>query len=139
MPLPSLAVSFIVPTLDEAPTLPRTLEPLASRLDPSREEIVVVDGGSKDDTAAIAERYGRVVTAPRGRARQMNAGALAARGALLVFAHADTRFPGRALDELRALAARDETRWGFFPVALDGPSLAFRVIEVGIQIRVAAG
>ncbi len=139
MPLPTLAVSFVVPTLDEAPTLARSLEPLASRLDSAREEIVVVDGGSKDGTPEIAAKFGRVVAAPRGRARQMNAGALAARGALLVFAHADTRFPARAVDELRVLAADDRTRWGYFPVHLDGSALAYRVIEWGIRIRLAAG
>jgi rSAM/selenodomain-associated transferase 2 len=136
------SITFVVPALNEAASIERALEPLASRLDPSREEILVVDGGSEDGTAAIARGLGppvRVVSAPRGRASQMNAGAREARGALLVFVHADTRFPPRALAELRGLAHDRETRWGFFPIRLDDPSLSLRLIELGIKIRVLAG
>lgn len=81
----------------------------------------------------------RVLEAPRGRARQQNAGARAARGRLLVFAHADTRFPERALAELRLLARDERTRWGFFPVHLDERGCALRLVELGIRARVLAG
>jgi len=139
VPLPDRALSFIVPVLDEGESLASSLEPLAARLDPASEEIVVVDGGSKDATREVASRFGRVLSAERGRARQMNAGARVARGALLVFAHADTIFSVAALGELRAIARDERAHWGFFPVELDAPERLFRIIELGIRIRVAAG
>jgi rSAM/selenodomain-associated transferase 2 len=131
-------ISFIIPALDEAESLPRTLGALAALLDPS-EEIVVVDGGSRDGTRDVAARFGRVIESPRGRARQMNAGARAARGKLLVFAHADTTFSKEALGELRAAVPDERAHWGFFPVVLDAEGLRYRTIEWGIRIRVALG
>src|SRR5438046_1824960 len=89
-------ITFVVPTLDEESTLLHMLEPLARRVDPRNEEILVVDGCSRDGTVALARSLGvRVLETPRGRSKQMNAGACEARGRLLVFAHADTRFPPR--------------------------------------------
>ena len=85
------AVSVVVPALNEAAALPGTLAGLSS-LDPPPSEIILADGGSEDDTAAIAEAAGcRVVRSPPGRAAQMNAGAAAASGGILCFVHADTR------------------------------------------------
>jgi len=135
------ALGFVVPVLDEAGTIERSLGPLASRLRED-EEIVVVDGGSKDGTPGIARSLGprvRVIEAPRGRAAQMNAGARASSGRLLVFAHADTRIPPLALDELRSIADREGTRWGFFPIRLEERGAALRVIETGVRFRVLVG
>ena len=141
-PAPKLALSFVVPVLDEASQLEATLGPLARSLRAGEEELVVVDGGSRDRTLEIARSLGssvKVLESPRGRARQQNAGAQAARGRFVVFAHADTRFPPRALAELRLLAREERTRWGYFPVQLDGTECALRVLELGIRARVLAG
>ncbi len=84
-------VSVIVPALNESEQIERSLRCL---IEGGPHEIIVVDGGSRDGTAAIAARAGaRVVDSPRGRARQMNAGAALATGNVLLFAHADTGLP----------------------------------------------
>jgi rSAM/selenodomain-associated transferase 2 len=95
-------VSIVIPTLNEAACLERTLRQLTV-LHPSAWEILVVDGGSKDDTIAIAERYLQLIDPEirteiiqcdlRGRSTQMNAGANAATGEILCFLHADTWVP----------------------------------------------
>ena len=94
-----MRLSVIVPTLDEEATIASTL---AHARRPGDVELVVVDGGSRDETVNVARPLAdRVLDAPRGRAAQMNAGAAAARGAVLLFLHADTRLP----DDYPALVA----------------------------------
>lgn len=87
-------VSIIIPTLNEEICLGRSLRHL-SLLDPPAREILVVDGGSEDETIAIAEKLGARVLAAnqRGRSLQMNLGAEAATGDILCFLHADTFVP----------------------------------------------
>lgn len=86
-----MRLSIVVPALDEAGQIAATL---ATAHGPRVVEVLVVDGGSRDETAALARRAGAtVLTAERGRARQMNAGAAAATGDALLFLHADTRLP----------------------------------------------
>lgn len=114
-----MKLSVVVPTLDEAPLLAARLAVLA----PLRErgaELLVVDGGSVDESAAIARTHAdRVLVAPRGRASQLAAGACAARGEVLLFLHADTRLPPDA-DELISRAVAAGHRWGRFDVRIDG-------------------
>ena len=87
-------ISIIIPTLNEASCLGRTLRNL-SLLYPPAKEIIIVDGGSKDETIAIAKTSNvQVINCEkRGRSRQMNQGALAATGDVLCFLHADTLVP----------------------------------------------
>ncbi len=121
-------VSIVVPVLDEAQALPSLLEHLAPLRDRGC-EILLADGGSRDGSADLAEQAGFcVVRAPRGRARQMNAGAHAAHGDLLLFLHADTRLPADA-DALvvRALSRADRV-WGRFDVAIDGSAAMLRIV-----------
>jgi rSAM/selenodomain-associated transferase 2 len=100
--LSSSAISVIIPTLNEA----RNIEETIARAHGAG-EIIVVDGGSTDQTCAIAQRCGaRVIEAPPGRASQLNAGARAARGAILLFLHADTWLQPTAMENL-ALAMKD--------------------------------
>lgn len=88
---PRLAI--IVPVLNEIATLPALLTHL-EHWQARGAEVLLVDGGSQDRTAACARERGfQVLDAPRGRARQMNAGARASRAANLLFLHADTRLP----------------------------------------------
>ena len=86
-----MTISVIVPALDEGVQIEAALR---SAREPLVAEILVVDGGSSDDTSARAAGFAdRVLTSPRGRALQMNAGAQQARGDVLLFLHADTRLP----------------------------------------------
>ncbi len=127
-------LSIVVPALDEAAGIAGTLAALAP-LRAAGHELVVVDGGSRDATVersrALADR---VITAPRGRARQMNAGAAAARHARLLFLHADTRLPAGAAGAV--LAALDAgAAWGRFDVRIDGRSCWLRVVAAAMNLR----
>lgn len=116
---PTARLTVIVPVLNEAAVLPATLASLA----PWRAagaEVVVADGDSADASARIAaDAVDRVVVAPRGRARQMNAGAARADSDILLFLHADTSLPPDALEAVHAACAYG-ARWGFFGLALEG-------------------
>lgn len=99
-------ITVIVPTLNEAVALPGVLEHLGA-LDGSW-EVIVADGGSTDGTCGLARSHPsapRVLGAPRGRARQMNAAAGVARGHALIFLHADTRLPADAYERIAAALA----------------------------------
>jgi rSAM/selenodomain-associated transferase 2 len=128
-------LSIIVPTLNEAGGLAAHLE----ALQPLRElrcEVVVVDGGSGDATIDIARPLADVVlSAPRGRGTQLNAGARASRGDLLLFLHADTRLPAGALDAVRAALAYGTHGWGRFDVEIAGQHALLPVIARLISWR----
>jgi rSAM/selenodomain-associated transferase 2 len=98
-------ISVIIPALDEERALPGALAGVLAQ--PGTSEIIVVDGGSRDRTRAIARSTPgvRLLQARRGRAAQMNAGAAAAKGEWLVFLHADTLLPERAFERIAALPA----------------------------------
>lgn len=81
-------ISIIIPALNEADCIAATLDAVHSQQHPH--EIIVVDGGSTDGTPSLASVQAHVITSPRGRALQMNRGAAAARGDILLFLHADT-------------------------------------------------
>jgi len=124
----------IVPALDEAQAIGATLAALAP-LRARGHEVIVVDGGSADGTPDLARPHAdRVLTSPPGRARQMNAGAAAARGEVLLFVHADTRLPADADAAIaRALAAGRV--WGRFDVRLAGRHALLRVVERAMNLR----
>jgi rSAM/selenodomain-associated transferase 2 len=124
-------ISVIVPALNEAATIARTLARLR---EPEVLEIVVVDGRSEDGTAAVARPLAdRVIETPAGRARQMNAGAAIARGDVLFFLHADTLPPQGFAAAI--VGACGEAIGGRFDVELDAPGLAYRVIGAAINLR----
>lgn len=122
-----MTISIIIPALDEAATIAGTLR----SLQPFREdghEVIVVDGGSRDDTRCVVMALvDRVLDAPRGRARQMNAGAAVATGAVLWFLHADTLAPADAPEQIMGARARG-CRWGRFDVRLTGRAPLLRVV-----------
>jgi len=112
-------LSIIIPVLNEAEQIVAALQALTP-LRASGAEIIVVDGGSADNTVALATPLAdRVIASARGRAAQMNAGAAAARGDVLLFLHADTRLPVDA-DRL-ILDGLEQSRraWGRFDVTID--------------------
>jgi rSAM/selenodomain-associated transferase 2 len=114
-------VSVVVPVLDEARALPGLLDHLAGL--PGRWEVVVCDGGSRDGSAELARGHSlgpRVVSAPRGRAAQQNAGAAAATGEVLVFLHADSRLPEDAYSSLAGALRDPGCPGGNFAVRFDG-------------------
>jgi len=89
-------LSVIIPVLNEAASIVSALEALAP-LRARAAEVIVVDGGSTDDTMALAAPFAdRIIASTRGRATQMNAGAATARGDVIWFLHADTRLPADA-------------------------------------------
>ena len=119
--------------LDEAAGIVATLTPLQS-LRAAGQEVIVVDGGSADDTPALAAPLAdRVLSAPRGRARQMNAGAAIARGDALLFLHADTRLPAQAAAVIPVALRRHQ--WGRFDVRIEGRSPMLRVVARMMNLR----
>jgi rSAM/selenodomain-associated transferase 2 len=126
-------LSIIVPTLDEAPGIVRALAALAP-LRARGHEVIVVDGGSADGTPVLAAPLAdRVLAAPRGRARQMNAGAAAASGEALLFLHADTLLPLSALEHIEN-ALKDKA-WGRFDVKIEGRSRLLAVVACMMNLR----
>jgi rSAM/selenodomain-associated transferase 2 len=129
-----MRLSIVVPVLDEAAGITATLQALAP-LRAAGHELIVVDGGSRDDTAARAAPWAdRVLQAPRGRARQMNAGAAVAGGEVLLFLHADTKLPPQA-DEAVAQALGRGHVWGRFDVRISGRSRWFGPIAALMNLR----
>ena len=128
-------LSIIVPALDEAAGIVACLAALA----PLRErgtEVIVVDGGSSDGTAALAAPLAdRVITARRGRAAQMNAGAQDASAEALLFLHADTRLPEDADRLVLEGLERSARAWGRFDVAIDGRSPLLAVVAAMMNAR----
>ena len=121
-------LSIIIPVLDEAPRIVERLQSLQV-FRAKGVELIVVDGGSTDGTAALAAPLAdRVLAAPRGRAAQMNAGAAAGRGRVLLFLHADTTLPATARQAvLEAIGAGES--WGRFDVRIDGRQPLLRIVE----------
>jgi rSAM/selenodomain-associated transferase 2 len=128
-----MRLSVVVPAWNESQAIVSALV----ALQPLREkghEVIVADGSSRDDTAARASPWAdQVLTTPRGRARQMNAGARAASGDVLLFLHVDTYLPEGA-DGLVAEALR-RALWGRFDVHLSGTHPLLRVVEHMMNCR----
>jgi rSAM/selenodomain-associated transferase 2 len=120
-----LRISVVIPTANEAARLPDTVA--AIRRLPGEFEIIVADGGSTDATVDLAERLGvRVVRCPRGRGRQMNMGAAAATGDVLLFLHADTRLPQSAHHLVTAALDDRGVAGGCFQLSFDRDSPGLR-------------
>ncbi len=99
-------------------------------------DIVVVDGGSGDDSVAIAQALGaQVQTETRGRAQQMNRGVSVAQGNILLFLHADTRLPETFGDIVRETLAQPRVVAGAFELSIEGQGLGLRWVEWGVRVR----
>ncbi|HET9418170.1 MAG TPA: TIGR04283 family arsenosugar biosynthesis glycosyltransferase [Chthoniobacterales bacterium] len=139
----STDVSIVVPVLNEAALIRQFLMHLRERAPGA--EIIVVDGGSTDTTAKIAEESGaRVMHARRNRAVQMNAGAQIARGDILWFLHVDLTVPAGCLDQIACSLADPKTVGGFFRIRLPRPGFIYRLTDefahyAGILLRMRCG
>jgi len=130
-----MRLSFIIPVLNESDALNRLL-PMLSEYRKRGHEIILVDGGSTDDSVNRAvSKVDQLITCEPGRARQMNIGASAASGDWLVFLHADTQLP-QNIDEIIQKESNNRSHvWGRFDVRLSGRQGLFRVIEKAINWR----
>ncbi|OGQ98573.1 MAG: hypothetical protein A2505_01865 [Deltaproteobacteria bacterium RIFOXYD12_FULL_55_16] len=128
-------ISIIIPTLNEADCIGQTLAGLSGQ---PGVEVIVADGGSHDQTVALARAAGaRVISAPLGRGSQQNAGALVAQGRALLFLHADTRLPEGFAAQIRAALALPGIVAGAFRFAVAAQGWRFRLLEQGVNRRAA--
>jgi rSAM/selenodomain-associated transferase 2 len=126
-------ISVVIPAYNEERALPRTLDRLFSQ--PGDYEVILVDGGSTDATTGIARRYPglQLLSAPKGRASQMNAGAARARGDWLLFLHADTLLPENGLARIAALP--EEVASGGFRHRFSGRGFGLWFVSLADNIR----
>ena len=128
-----MRISIIIPVLDEASTIAATLDAVL-RLHPY--QIIVVDGGSTEETVKIAAGFSvRALASERGRARQMNHGAAHATGDALLFLHADTKLPDAAFTDIAAALEDPRCVGGRFDVDLEGEHWMLGVIGRMISYR----
>jgi rSAM/selenodomain-associated transferase 2 len=133
-----MKISVIIPVLNEKEILPSTLQSLGTF--PELFEIIVVDGGSTDGTREALEGSllvkARLLSSECGRGNQLNAGAKAAKGDVLIFLHADTRLPPPALQAIEQVLSDPRVVGGGFRVRFqeERPCI-LRVVEAGINFR----
>jgi len=120
-------ISVIIPVLNEANTIGSILDRL---VDTDNVEVIVVDGGSQDETVTVVRsRNVQVISTPPGRACQMNAGAARATGDILLFLHADTRLPANFDRLIRQALQEPQTIAGAFELRIDAQQFSLRLIE----------
>ncbi len=128
-----MKISIIIPVLNEAGTINKTLLNLQAMRQRGH-EVILVDGGSVDETLTIAAPLvDQTLQSVRGRAAQMHAGTIAAGGGIFWFLHADTVAPQDA--DLAILAALGDSQWGRFNVRLSGEKPLLRIIESLMNLR----
>jgi rSAM/selenodomain-associated transferase 2 len=127
-------ISIIIPVLNESANLQWAIE---STQPSDNIEVIVVDGGSSDDTCQVAVKLGvKLIVSPAGRSRQMNLGAAAATGDILLFLHGDSRLP-LGFDRLirQVMGGNDVQIAGAFRLGIDAPQRSFRWVERGVNWR----
>lgn len=122
-----MKISVVIPTLNEESCIEKTLQSITKQDDGY--EFYVVDGGSSDNTVTIAKRYTTVINSQRGRAIQMNTGAKACNGDILLFLHADTILPDNAFREIRKRMKDDTVAGGSFYIAFDSDNFILKGVS----------
>ncbi|RMG03033.1 MAG: glycosyltransferase [Nitrospirae bacterium] len=126
-------MSIIIPVLNEGATLDRTLSALHIG---QGEELIIVDGGSTDDTVEIASRYTeKIYKSGKGRARQMNYGAEKADGDILLFLHADCKLPSGAFTLIRNTLKNDNVSFGAFDITYPDRSICLGLVSFFANLR----
>lgn len=129
----TLRISVIIPTRNEATTLPKLLEKLRSS---DVHEVLVVDGQSSDDTVRLAEDFGaRVISSVPGRGHQLNKGVRVSTGDICFFLHADTIPPPQFAQHIRRTLTQPGVCAGAFELSIDGAGIGFRWIERLVKLR----
>jgi rSAM/selenodomain-associated transferase 2 len=133
-------ISVIIPTLNAAASLPRALAPLVpATTDGLVKQVIVADGGSSDDTLAIADAAGcDLVEGARGRGAQMHQGAMAAKADWFLFLHADTILTGDWSAEAERFIHGDAQRAAAFSLAFDDESFGARWVVFWAALRAGA-
>jgi rSAM/selenodomain-associated transferase 2 len=137
-----MQVSIIVPVFDEAPLIRPFLRHLRERAGGA--EMIVVDGGSSDGTSDLAQGFcDQLVVSEPSRAKQMNAGARAARGDILWFVHVDAKVPWSCLEEIERIMDDPNVAGGFFRIRLPRAAI-YRLTDsfahyAGILLRMRCG
>ena len=132
-----MKISVVVPALNEASVIAMSL---ANIREQHPHELIVVDGGSTDDTRAIAAPFADcVIDSTRGRANQMNAGAAVATGDAFVFVHADCTLEAGALNDAVRWLQKPWVAAGCFQMCVPTPGFGYRCIAGAASARVRTG
>ena len=127
--------SIIMPVLNEEGLLEHQLGNLVCQISHHDCELVIVDGGSIDQTIEIAQRFSRVISSPRGRAVQMNIGADVATGEVLLFLHADTLLPDDAFSAIEHALKAQEVVGGAFRICFNCDQWPYRLVAFTTNLR----
>lgn len=128
-----MSISIIIPVRNEADTIGPCLDRLSGYRDL---EIVVVDGGSSDQTVREAARRGyRPLGSPPGRGTQQHAGARSASGSVLLFLHSDTELPENFIAEVHSILGQKGVAAGAFRLSINARGPGYRCIEYGANLR----
>lgn len=132
-----MKISVIIPTLNEEQNIARLIAQLLAM--PEQPEIIVADGGSADGTLTAARNHALCISCPPGRARQMNAGAQAASGDVLLFLHADSRLAPDALQQVNKALTNQTIVGGCFRLVIDSASFILKLVALGSNLRARFG
>jgi len=129
-------ISIIVPVLNEAPIINQALSSIFDLPYDGEVEVIVVDGSPDGETLSVIEKSEvRKVLGKKGRAHQMNQGAINASGDILLFLHADTELPKNALNKISSVMRKGYFVGGAFDLGIKSERPIFRLIEIAASLR----